>query len=91
MLAEYHHLANATPADTVTAYSYPSEGGWAAGIQHVILLNTRMEGSSNQASVRYGHGIANGGDGGSTKTWLNLWRTGSQYTKILKSIFHRPG
>ena len=70
LLAEYHHLANATPGDTATAYNYPSEGGWAAGIQHVISLNTRMEGSSNQASVRYGHGIANGGDGGSTKTWL---------------------
>ncbi len=70
LLAEYHHLANATPGDTATAYNYPAEGGWAAGIQHVIFLNTPIGGSSNQASVRYGHGIANGGDGGNSKTWL---------------------
>ncbi len=70
LLAEYHHLANATPGDTATAYNYPAEGGWAAGIQHVITLNTPIAGSSNQASVRYGNGIANGGDGGNSKTWL---------------------
>ena len=70
LLAEYHHLANATPGDTAAAYNYPAEGGWAAGIQHVILLNTPIAGSSNQASVRYGNGIANGGDGGNSKTWL---------------------
>jgi maltoporin len=70
LLAEYHHLANATPGDTATAYNYPAEGGWAAGIQHVISLNTPLAGSSNQASVRYGYGIANGGDGGNSKTWL---------------------
>jgi maltoporin len=70
LLGEYHHLANATPGDTATAYNYPPEGGWAAGIQHVILLNTPVAGSSNQVSVRYGHGIANGGDGGNSKTWL---------------------
>ena len=70
LLAEYHHLANATPGDTATAYNYPAEGGWAAGIQHVIFLNTPIAGSSNQASVRYGYGIANGGDGGNSKTWL---------------------
>ncbi len=70
LLAEYHHLANATPGDTATAYNYPAEGGWAAGIQHVIFLNTPIAGSSNQASFRYGYGIANGGDGGNSKTWL---------------------
>ncbi len=37
LLGEYHHLANATPGDTATAYNYPPEGGWAAGIQHVIF------------------------------------------------------
>ena len=70
LLAEYHHLANATPGDMATAYNYPAEGGWAAGIQHVIVLNTPIAGSSNQASIRYGDGIANGGDGGNSKTWL---------------------
>ena len=70
LLAEYHHLADATLKDTTTAYNYPSEGGWAAGIEHTIYLNTAIPGSFNQAAVRYGHGIANGGDGGNSKTWL---------------------
>jgi maltoporin len=69
-LAEYHHLANATLEDTTTAYNYPAAGGWAAGLEHTIILNTPMPGSSNQAAFRYGYGIANGGDGGNSKTWL---------------------
>src|SRR5215831_4550985 len=32
LLAEYHHLANATLEDTTTAYNYPSAGGWVLGI-----------------------------------------------------------
>ena len=55
--------------DTATAYNYPSAGGWVAGIEHTIDLNTAIAGSFNQASIRYGHGIANGGDGGNSKTW----------------------
>jgi maltoporin len=71
LLAEYHHLANATPQDTGTAYNYPAEGGWAAGFEHTIFLNAMpIAGSSNQFSFRYGYGIANGGDGGNSKTWL---------------------
>jgi len=71
LLAEYHHLANATPADTASAYNYPAEGGWAAGFEHTIFLNAMpIAGSSNQFSFRYGYGIANGGDGGNSKTWL---------------------
>src|SRR5580765_3387057 len=70
LLAEYHHLANATPEDTTTAYNYPPASGWVAGIEHTIILNTPLPGSSNQAAIRYGYGIANGGDGGNSKTWL---------------------
>ena len=70
LLAEYHHLADASLEDTATAYNYPSEGGWVAGIEHTVDLSTSIKGSFNQAAIRYGHGIANGGDGGNTKTWL---------------------
>jgi maltoporin len=70
LLAEYHHLADANLEDTATAYNYPSAGGWVAGIEHAIDLNTRLKGSFNQAAIRYGHGIANGGDGGNSRTWL---------------------
>lgn len=70
LLAEYHHLADANLEDTATSYNYPSEGGWVAGMEHTIRLSTAIAGSFNQAAVRYGHGIANGGDGGNSKTWL---------------------
>jgi maltoporin len=70
LLAEYHHLADANLEDTATAYNYPAAGGWVAGLEHTIVLNTFLPGSSNQAAIRYGHGIANGNDGGNSKTWL---------------------
>ena len=70
LLAEYHHLADATLEDTTTAYNYPSAGGWVAGVEHTINLNTSISGSFNQFAIRYGHGIANGGDGGNSRTWL---------------------
>jgi maltoporin len=70
LLAEYHHLADANLEDTATQYNYPAEGGWVAGMEHTINLNTSIKGSFNQAAIRYGYGIANGGDGGNTKTWL---------------------
>ena len=70
LLAEYHHLADANLEDTAITYNYPSEGGWVAGMEHTIHLSTPIAGSFNQAAIRYGHGIANGGDGGNSKTWL---------------------
>jgi maltoporin len=70
LLAEYHRLADATLEDTATAYNYPAADGWVAGLEHTIELNTALQGSFNQAAVRYGYGIANGGDGGNSKTWL---------------------
>jgi len=90
LLAEYHHLANATPADTTVAYNYPPAGGWVAGAEHTIVLNTPLPGSSNQAAIRYGYGIANGGDGGNSKTWLtygapdlNTYKYNSAYSIAL--------
>lgn len=70
LLGEFHHLADANLEDTATQYNYPSESGWVAGAEHTIDLNTPIKGSFNQAAFRYGHGIANGGDGGNSKTWL---------------------
>ena len=70
LLAEFHHLANATLKDTGTAFNYPAAGGWVLGVKHITQLKTRMEGSFNQAAIRFGHGIANGNDGGNSRTWL---------------------
>ncbi|AFD06453.1 carbohydrate porin [Solitalea canadensis] len=70
ILAEYHQLADATLDDQTTPFNYPADNGWVLGAKHIIDLNTTLPGSFNQFSVRYGQGIANGGDGGGTKTWL---------------------
>ena len=75
LLAEYHHLANATPGDTATAYNYPSEGGWAAGIQHTINLNTPVGGSSNQAVRPLREWYCERRRWRKLKNLDNLWRT----------------
>lgn len=85
LLAEYHHLADATLDDTSTAYNYPSAGGWVAGLEHTINLNTSLAGSFNQASIRYGHGIANGGDGGNSRTWLTYGAPNRSTNKFNKA------
>ncbi|MCC9166110.1 carbohydrate porin [Pontibacter harenae] len=66
LLAEWHRLANAR-GDSLR---YSADGGWVAGVKYNTPLATAREGSFNQLSVRFGRGIANGGDGGSTRTWL---------------------
>ena len=38
LLAEYHHLVDATLEDTSTAYNYPSAGGWVLGIKHITVI-----------------------------------------------------
>jgi maltoporin len=85
LLAEYHHLADANLEDTATAYNYPSAGGWVAGIEYTNNLNTLLRGSYNQAAIRYGHGIANGGDGGNSRTWLTYGAPDLETNKFSKA------
>ena len=70
IMGEYHRLADATEEDSIASYNYPSDHGYVLGIKYKENLNTQMPGSFYDASVRYGKGIANGGDGGGTKTFL---------------------
>ena len=70
LLGEFHRLADASSADTSVELSYPADNGWAIGLKYMVPLKTRLPGSFNAASIRYGRGIANGGDGGSSRTWL---------------------
>jgi maltoporin len=73
LMAEFHKLANgSTDSGQVqtSPYNYPSDIGWVLGVKHSTPLKTKIAGSFNQFAVRYGHGIANGGDGGGSKTWL---------------------
>ncbi|MDP4206542.1 MAG: carbohydrate porin, partial [Bacteroidota bacterium] len=66
LLAEFHHLS-ATSKNAIPTYS--ADYGWVAGIKYSTPLKTFKKGSFNQLSVRYGKGIANGGDNGNTQTW----------------------
>jgi len=70
LLGEFHRLAAALSSDTVSAYNYPSDIGFVAGAKYFRNISTSLPGSFNALSIRYGTGIANGGDGGSSKTFL---------------------
>ena len=69
LLAEYHHLANAS-AETLPLLTIILLKEVGLRGLNTSLLKYFVAGSFNQASIRYGHGIANGGDGGNSKTWL---------------------
>ncbi|PCH71610.1 MAG: maltoporin [Bacteroidales bacterium] len=66
LLGEFHYVAASTQKASKV---YPSDKGWVAGIKLKNPLKTTLPGSFNQFSVRYGAGIANGGDNGNTLTW----------------------
>jgi maltoporin len=70
LMGEFHRLGNATNTDTVAQFNYPSDIGFVAGAKIYTVLPTALNGSFNAFSVRYGNGIANGGDGGASKTFL---------------------
>lgn len=70
LLGEFHRLADVSSEDTGAIFNYPSANGWVLGAKLSSTLNTPINGSFNQFSIRYGHGIANGNDGGNSKTWL---------------------
>lgn len=74
LLGEYHKIGNPTalPEDTTQniLLSFPSDDGFVLGVKYTAEeLNGFKAGSFNQIAVRYGSGIANGGDGGSSRTW----------------------
>lgn len=66
LLAEYHYVSSVTKNADPT---YPSDYGFVVGAKLNSQLTTPKPGSFNQFALRYGTGIANGGDSGSTQTW----------------------
>ena len=85
LLAEFHRLSNGVATDTVTSHSYPADNGWVIGAKHVIQLNTQKHGSYNQLAIRYGTGIANGNDGGNSRTWLTYGAPDLQTQRFTKA------
>lgn len=66
LLGEYHHM----PGVTGDSVAHPTDKGWVLGTKSTIGIATAKPGSFNQLSVRYGNGIANGGENGLTQTWV---------------------
>lgn len=74
LLGEFHRMADADGdilIDTIeTAVNFPSDHGFVVGVRHNHTFKNKRPGSFNDFTLRYGSGIANGGDGGLSKTWL---------------------
>jgi len=70
LLGEFQRLPSGTTQDATTKYNYPADFGYVFGAKYHTSLSTKLPGSFNAISARYGAGIANGGDGGSSKTFI---------------------
>jgi len=75
-LGEFHRMADAnssTEVDTINqVLNFPSDHGFVVGLKHQLEIKKLKPGSFNHFSLRYGTGIANGGDGGLSQTWLTF-------------------
>jgi maltoporin len=69
LMGEFQRLPSGIAKDTDTQYSYPPDYGYVLGVKYNKTLSTKLPGSFNAISLRYGTGIANGGDGGSSRTY----------------------
>jgi maltoporin len=58
--------------DTVPELNYQGGRGFVIGARNRTNLKGFLEGSFNDISIRYGNGIANGGEGGVTRTYLTF-------------------
>lgn len=70
LLAEYQRLPAGTAQDFDTFYNYPADNGYVVGAKYLKNISSKLPGSFNAVSARYGTGIANGGDGGSSRTYV---------------------
>jgi maltoporin len=83
LLAEFHAVDK---SGKHSVENYPSDYGWVLGAKLNSNLKTRLPGSFNQISLRYGAGIANGGDGGNTQTW-RTYGAPNEVTRTYKGAY----
>ncbi len=72
LMGEFHRIGDPGRVidSTNVLLSFPGDFGWVLGVRHQTDLLLSLEpGSFNQLGIRYGSRIANGGDGGSARTW----------------------
>ena len=74
ILAEYHNMGEAHAVEMTNEeeeiVDYPFDFGFVFGARLASQIKTFNEGSYNQLAIRYGNRLANGGDGGLSRTWL---------------------
>ncbi|SHF75218.1 maltoporin [Flavobacterium fluvii] len=70
LMGEFHRLPAGVAEDATTKYSYPADVGFVVGAKYQNRISSKLPGSFNAVSARYGTGIANGGDGGSSRTFM---------------------
>ena len=70
LLGEFHRLPSGTTQNAATKYNYPADVGYVVGAKYYKNIPSELPGSFNAISARYGTGIANGGDGGSSRTYI---------------------
>ena len=72
-LGEIHRMADADQEVEIDSIeqtvNFPSDHGWVLGARYQHNIKKLLPGSFNDFTLRYGRGIANGGDGGISKTW----------------------
>lgn len=83
LMAEFHHVEK---SGENSVEQYPSDKGWVFGAKLNTDIATTIPGSFNQLSVRYGTGIANGGDNGNTQTW-RTYGAPDEITKTYKGAY----
>jgi len=72
LLGEFQRLGDAQSGqDTASIYNYPTDLGFVLGARFESRFG-RNNKSYNRTALRYGTGIANGGDGGNSKTWYTF-------------------
>ncbi|WP_348799103.1 carbohydrate porin [Flavobacterium adhaerens] len=69
LMGEFQRLPSGISKDVDTEYNYPSDWGCVIGAKYLRTIASKLPGSFNAISARYGSGIANGGDGGSSRTY----------------------
>ncbi len=77
-LLEFHRMGdtrNTQPApydSSEVILNYPADHGFVFGIKLKSKLNKLGQGAYNNFALRYGTRLANGGDGGHSKTWVTF-------------------
>lgn len=77
VLGEFHRMADADSQEDEASIpekpdiitNFPSDNGFVIGARLNSQFKNMGTGSFNDFAIRYGSGIANGGDGGISKTW----------------------